>query len=100
MATDMTIANTIAQQIGGRAFFMMGTNRKIGTENSLFFNIKGCKEWNNVRITLAADDTYTVEFIHIGRAPNFKTRSERLEGIYCDQLHSLISEKTGLALSL
>lgn len=100
MATDMTVANEIARQIGGRAFFMMGTKIKTGTDTALMFDIKGCKRFNWVRVTLAADDTYTVEFIHIGRAPAFKTNKETFEGIYNDQLHSLISEKTGLALSL
>jgi hypothetical protein len=99
--TDMTIANEIASQIGHKAFFMMGTTCKFGDERSLTFNFKGCREWNKVSVILAGDDTYTVEFFKIGRAPKFAWKSSGpIEGVYCDGLHELIERRTGLATSL
>ncbi len=94
----MTIANTIAAQIGTRAFFMLGTRAKFGDADSLSFNISGCQRFNRIRITLSADDTYTVHFLKI-RGLNQIACLER-NGIYADGLHQCIEHNTGLALSL
>ena len=106
--TDMTIANIIAQQIGGRAFFMLGTNQKIGDERSLAFNVRGARETgvNKIRVTLELDDTYTVEFWKVplgARAIVADKRPVLLHsspGVYADGLHECIEFHTGLALSL
>jgi hypothetical protein len=94
----LQVANIINDQIGGRAFFMMGTQHKLGGPNDLTFNIRGSVAFNKVKVTLTPDDTYTVEF--------YKTRKfnviryKKVEGVYVDQLKSTISESTGLALSM
>ncbi len=95
---DRTVAKTIAQQIGHRAFFMMGTKNRLADDRSLSFDIKGCKRFNYIKITLDPTDTYIVEFI--------KTRKHQIQTtvkfdmVYFDELHDLITTQTGLALSL
>jgi hypothetical protein len=96
MATDMTIAHEINRQIGNGAFLMMGTKNKIGDTNSLKFDIKLCKQYNWIKITLDANDTYTVEFIKVGRAPTI----DPVHDVYVEDLHNLISKRTGLALRI
>lgn len=101
----LTVANTIASQIGARAFYMMGTRHKLGDANSLTFDIRGCREINKVRVVLDPSDTYTVDFWKVpgpagfirGDAPKVV---KSLEGVYEDMLHAIIEETTGLRLSL
>ena len=100
METDLTVARTIQIQIGADAFRMMGTNHQVGDEKSLMFNIKGCRAFNKIRVTLDPSDTYTVEFIKVGKAPTFKITTESHAGIYADALKSLIEEHTGLRLTV
>lgn len=102
--TDMTVANTIAKQIGGRAFFMMGTQHKIGGENYLSFNIRGCKTVSHIRVTLEAMDTYKIEFLKVRngtarREHQIVTVAEET-GVYAEDMHRFIAKQTGLALSL
>jgi hypothetical protein len=103
-----TIPEIIAAQIGSRAFFMMGTNQKIGDGATLAFNVRGARETgcNKIRVTLCGDDTYCVEFWRVpvgaraivaGKAPVLLHHSE---GVYADGLHQCIEYHTGLALSL
>ena len=98
MSTDLTVANIIAQQIGGKAFYMLGTRYKVGDEKSLRFDIRGCSKISHIRITLDPSDTYTVEFMKV-RKMSCKN-VEILHDIYADQLHEIIERKTGLYLSL
>ncbi len=93
-----TITQTIAAQIGARAFFMLGTRAKFGDADSLSFDIRGCPLFNRIRVTLSADDTYTVHFLKI-RGLNQLAFLERT-GVYADGLHQCIEHNTGLALSL
>ena len=92
------IADTIADQIGARAFSMMGTNAKLSDGKSLVFNIKGCQRWNKCRVDLAGDDTYTVTFYKVRGAS--VTKGEPIECIYFDMLLHCIESNTGLGLSL
>jgi hypothetical protein len=96
--SDLTVANTIAQQIGGKAFYMMGTQRKFGGSNFLIFNIRGSKIANKVQVTLDPSDTYTVEFFKL-RGLNCKSVA-KFSDIYVDALRGVIESTTGLALSL
>ena len=100
MTTDMTIANTIAEQIGHRAFLMMGTRHKMADGPALSFDIRGCREWKHIKVTLDPMDTYTVSFFKQGPRPEFKVTRLDVEGVYCDMLHATIEKHTGLALSL
>ena len=97
--TNLEVAKTIAAQIGGRAFFMMGTQFKTGDANSLSFNVRGSKKINRVKITLdAGSDTYVVEMCKV-RAMNVTNRVT-VCGVYADGLHQVIEIETGLRLSL
>jgi len=107
------IADTIIQQIGSRAFFMLGAKRIIAHPDGIAFKIgRNSKSVNHVRITLDPSDTYDVEFswvtnrgaASILRDPvspivRTKIRSEA-SGVYADMLHDLIESKTGMYVSL
>lgn len=97
---DRQVAEEIARQIGGRAFFMMGTTQKNIDGPGLTFNVKGSKAWNKIRVRLDADDTYNILFLKIGRAPSFKMTSKNYQGFMADDLHRIIEQETGLYLSL
>lgn len=77
---------------------MMGTRHKLGGDNFLSFDIRGCPKFNKVQVTLEPSDTYKVEF--------FKFRQfdppayEVVDNVYADGLHQVIEAHTGLALSL
>ncbi len=97
--TDTSIAYEIARQIGNRAFIMMGSGGSVcSSERGLTFKVKGSKAFTHVRITLNADDTYKVSFYKF-RGVNCVAVKD-VDGIYVAQLRSVISENTGLALSL
>lgn len=95
--TDMTVPNTIRQQIGNRAFFMMGAKNLCGDATSLQFKICGSKV-THIRVTLDPSDTYTVAFIRVRGRKVTELASE--EGVYADSLNRVIASNTGLALSL
>ena len=105
MATDMTVSKTIAEQLGKPTLFMLGAladlkkRPLVGGENSLMFSImRGAKNGiNKIRIVLEPSDTYTVEFIKVGRAPRYEVKLvSKHEGIYVDALHDLIYRETDL----
>lgn len=95
----MEVANTILQQLGGNRFkAMTGAKSFIGSPSALRFNLptgSTKNKANAVRIELTADDDYRVRFYAV-RGANIKTVSIH-EGIYADDLQSLIEEQTGLA---
>lgn len=97
-STQMEIANTIAAQVGQRALFMMGAKNLCATGDGLSFKISGCKAYNYVTIKLLPTDEYKVIF-----AKSFKlsfSAWKEVEGVQVSQLHEVLSENTGLALSL
>ena len=95
----MNVANTIKDQIGNKALYMLGASALVGSEDSLQFSIKGCRTINKIRIVLTPADTYTVQFWKMGRLANMKLVRE-VEEVYCDQLHGVIESHTGLYTSL
>ena len=97
--TDLTVANTIRDQIGGRALTMMGAYHLAGSEDSLTFKFKGCRKLNTLKVTLdKATDTYRVQFGKLRKLNHDWVRE--FDGVYVDMLHELIESETGLALSL
>lgn len=96
--SDLTIANEILRQLGGRKFSAMtGAKNFVGSADSLSFRIPGNitrNRINAVRITLDADDTYSVRFMAI-RGTTIKEVSCH-SGIYCEALTSLFRDATGL----
>lgn len=104
------VANVIAEQIGNRAFVMMGAKNLLGGENHLQFKVgANGKKVTHVTVTLTSEDLYTVRFdrvTKIGFNPKtgaltggVKTLAE-VERVDVAHLRSVISEHTGMYLSL
>lgn len=100
--TDMTVANTIREQIGNRVFMMLGAKNLMGDEKSLTFQIgRNAQGVTHIRVQLDPSDTYTMQFIKIGRAPGYKkTIVAEASDIYADNLRRVIESKTGMYTSL
>lgn len=101
-ATNLDTAKTILEQLGGNRFLAMtGARDLTGSNDSLTFKIgKGAKRGiNAVRVTLDPTDTYTVEFIKIGRGWNVSTL-ETVGMVYGDSLRAVFTEHTGFLVSL
>ncbi len=99
----LTVAQTIKEQIGHQAFFMMGAKNLVGDVNSLMFKIgRNSAGVTHIKVRLDASDTYTVQFVRIRNIkfqPDIKFIKE-VSDIYADGLHQLIESTTGLRLSL
>jgi hypothetical protein len=92
--TQMGGQRRLKAMIGAKDFFSDDKGQ------TLIFRFKCCPEWNRIKITLDADDTYTVTFEKVGRAPSFKvTRGEPVSGLYCEDLKNYFTRITGLYLS-
>jgi hypothetical protein len=101
--TNLTVAKTIAAQIGAPAFAMMGARDLVGDVDRLTWKIgRNAKRVKAVQVILdTATDTYTVRFLHQKRAPSFEVvELARHSGVYVDMLHEIIESETGLYLSL
>ena len=97
-----TVAATILAQLGGagRLSAMIAASSFSDHGDALSFKFKGSRKYNVCKVTLAADDTYTVALRHF----NLRTLKDKNEiefaGIYADRLKGLIEDETGLFLSL
>lgn len=100
------IAQTIAQQLGTACFALLGAHTLIDLQDGLQFRIRGCDKVNLIQIILDPCDTYTVKFCKVQAQKKtnlgvsytemtWKTVSVH-KGIYCDMLHDLIEQETGL----
>jgi len=96
----MSIAKTIAEQIGNRALYMIGAKNLLAHEDgSLSFKIgRNSKSVNYVKITLTPADLYDITFSWVTKN-GVKERS-REEGIYWDMLKGAIERNTGMYTSL
>ena len=92
------VAETIRQQIGAPALFMLGAHTFFKTEDSLEFRIRGSRKINDIKVTLHPSDTYIMEFGRICGI-NYKL-VKTYEGVFWDMLCDLIEQETGLATSL
>ena len=104
-ASDMTVPNTILAKLGaGRFLAMTGATSLAGDANSLTFKLPARFAKNGincVKIALDADDTYTMTFYKLGRAPSFSVAIiKETAGVYCDQLREIFTSATGLHTSL
>lgn len=105
------VAETIREQIGGRAFYMMGAKHLLASADSLTWKIgRNAKSVTHVTVKLTPADTYTVTFARVTssrynhktgdfRSGSTKTLSE-VSDVYVDSLHTVIQDGTGLYLSL
>jgi len=94
----MTTATTIQQQLGNRTFAMLGAFNFLDHGDALGFRFKGSRKANHLKVTLAADDTYTMTFTKI-RGYDFAT-VKTVDGVYADSMHRVIESTTGLYTSL
>lgn len=94
-------AQAIREQVGHRAFTMMGTRAIVNTQGGIQFDVHGSRNVSKVRIVLDwGTDTYTVSFYKISnRGLDVKTVAE-VELVQASQLRSVIDNRTGLTLSL
>lgn len=98
--TNMQIAQTILDQLGGQKFVAMtGAKNFIAGESQLMFQIpKAKKGINKVRVILTPADTYTVEFAKVAKL-DYKVIA-KVEDVYCDTLQDVFEANTGLYTSL
>lgn len=104
---NMTVANTIKEQLGRVTLAMLGAHDLVGDHDHLQLKIKGSKRCNVIVIRLAADDTYTVRFskyspLRFSRKTFLPISGGEdkeialVEGVYVDRLHAVIEAETGL----
>lgn len=94
----LEIARTIQQQLGHQCLCMLGAQYLAGGPDYLSFRFGGSTKANHLKITLQANDTYTMEFTRI-RGIDCKKIAE-YQNIYCDQLREIIRKTTGLNTNL
>lgn len=95
----MSIAKTIAAQLGQKALFMMGAKNLMAGEDYLSFRIgQNSARVNCIRIRLNGCDLYDIDFIQI-RGIKI-TIKHRFADIFAADMRRIISETTGLRLSL
>lgn len=100
--TDMTIATTILEQLGGNKFrAMTGAKDFGGHADALTFRLPATitrDRINFVRITLTPADVYRVEFMKV-RGLNITTVSTH-DDVYASDLRRVFTSATGLETSL
>lgn len=99
MSTDLTVANTIKEQLGRSFALLTGAKNFLGDTNSLSFRIPSTKRGiNYVKITLNGRDLYDVTFGKI-RGLNY-TVVDEAEDVYFDSLQDVFENRTGLYCTL
>jgi hypothetical protein len=94
--TDLTVARSILDQLGGARFVAMtGARELVGSADSLTFKIGvNPKRVSQVRVTLTSADLYSVTFFRVGKAPQIES------DVYSNMLEAVFSERTGLCTQL
>lgn len=100
--TDMTVAKTILQQLGGNRFVAMtGTKNFVGCDDALVMSLPRNKsKANKLRIVLTPMDTYTMEFQKINMKKMTVETVKTVENVYCDLLQDAFMTETGMYTSL
>ena len=98
--TNKAVAIEILRQLGGNKFIAMtGAKNFTCTDNTFTCQIPMKKDRiSHIKITLNTLDTYDIEFISIWGSKY--TLISSFEGAYNDMLQDIVSDRTGLALSL
>lgn len=95
---DMNVAQTIANQIGNKALYMLGAQNLAGSENSLQFKIRGSRKVSHIKVELTSMDDYTITFYKVRKFESKEVRT--YNGVYCDLINKIIENETGLYTSL
>ena len=90
-----TTAQAIVDQVGRKAFVMMGSDHIVADDLRIAFSVRGSRVKKIVIQYEVGLDTYTVRFYN--RTMQMVHESEN---IYADGLHQCIEANTGLSLSL
>ncbi len=72
-------------------------------DNTITFLFKMCKHSNRCSLTLTNDDLYTLEFSKLrlsGKNIGNVKQTNKISGLYCEQLFEIFEGFTGLALKL
>jgi hypothetical protein len=94
------VGQKIAEQIGNKAFTMMGASNLMIAENGLQWKIgRNPKGVTHITVTLDPTNTYTVKFQKVTRKYNVIDIAT-FEDVYTYMLHTTIEQTTGLYLSL
>lgn len=100
--TDMTVARTILAQLGGNRFLAMtGAKNLLAGDDHLFMTLPASMtkgRAGRMRITLADDDTYTIELMRMRSLELIPV--DRREGVTVDMLRAAFTDMTGLDTSL
>lgn len=114
MTSSLSPAAIIAQSLGGqgRLRTMLGA-RDIYSDNggntlSFKIGVGALKRIKHIAITLTPDDTYTVIFTAMGKrkdpqmgiSVDYAKEVAKVDGVYNDNLGTVIETATGLRLSL
>jgi hypothetical protein len=92
------VANTIRDQIGHKAMYMLGA-KNLGTNgDDLSFRIRGSKAVNYIKVKLNGKDLYDMEFGKVW-GHNYKVVATHND-VYADMMHDLIESETGLYTKL
>ena len=102
---DLTAANTILAQLGGRRFLAMtGAESFASSADTLSFRLPSRltpRRIRGVRIRLDASDTYTVTFLRMGTKPDFTPAIvAECSDVYAENLREVFTRETGLDTSL
>ena len=99
--SDMTVAKTILEQLGGNKFRVMtGAKNFMGFTDGLVMKIgRNSSNSNYLKITLNSMDTYDMEFAKVTRMGEKKSVTE-YNNIYCDMLTDQFISHTGMYTSL
>ena len=98
--TDLTVANTILAQLGGRRFMAMtGSKGFLGDDNSLSFRLaRNPGGWTTCKITLNGADLYDVTFCRVCKLEVVQQCTD--QDIYAEDLQQVFTANTGLYTSL
>ena len=99
--SDMRVAETILEQLGGNKFCMMtGAKNLGGTENALSMRIgRNSSNSNYLKITLNMMDLYDVKFSKLTRKFEEKSVTE-YNDVFCDSLVEVFERHTGMYTKL
>jgi hypothetical protein len=99
--SNLKVAETILEQLGGNKFRMMtGAKNFGGTEDSLSMRIgRNSSNSNYLKITLNSMDTYDMTFAKLTRMGELKSVKE-YSNVYNDMLTDTFTSHTGMHTSL
>ena len=99
--SDMKVAKTILEQLGGNKFVAMtGAKNFGGTEDSLSMRIgRNSSNSNYLKITLNSMDLYDMEFCKLTKMGEKKSVKE-YNNVYNDMMTDIFTKHTGMYTSL